>query len=407
MILKDTLKNIARLQREELEKQEIGVPRELLNSLDSGSSHAVIISGIRRCGKSTLLRQFMRKLKNYYYFNFEDPRLIGFEVSDFEKLDAVLKEVYGQSKYYFFDEVQNVLGWERFVRKMQDASKKFFITGSNASLLSKELGTKLTGRHISYELFPFSFAEMLDLRKIKPSLDSFNDYFGQGGFPEYLKYGNDAMLQQIFKDIINRDVVVRHKLRNSKLVEQLAFYLLSNSGKEFSHNQLKKMFNVGSTNTMTTYVSFFEDSYLIFTIPKFDYSYKKQLVNPKKIYAIDIGLAKTNSVSFSEDKGRTLENIVFLHLRRKHKDIYYFKGKNECDFLVKEKGKITEAYQVCYDLTEENKERELAGLKEAMETFKLKIGVIVTLKQKDKLDNIKVVPAWEWVLTTDQHDAFA
>lgn len=399
MILKDTLKEIVRLQREELEKQELGVPRKLLNSLDSKSSHAVIISGIRRCGKSTLLRQFMKRLDNFHYFNFEDQRLIGFEVGDFEKLDAAFRELYGESKHYFFDEIQNIPGWERFVRKMQDSGKKFFITGSNASLLSRELGTKLTGRHISYELFPFSFAEMLELRKIKPSLDSFKEYLSQGGFPEYLKYGDDAMLQQVFKDILNRDIVVRHGLRNSKLVEQLAFYLLTNSGKEFSYNKLRKMFDVGSTNTMTSYVSFFEESYLIFTVPKFDYSYKKQLINPKKAYAIDTGLAKVNSVSFSEDNGRMLENAAFLHLRRKHKDIYYFKEKGECDFLIKEKGKITNAFQICYELTEDNKEREIAGLKEAMEKFKLKTGIILTLKQKDDFGSIKVIPAWEWMLT--------
>jgi predicted AAA+ superfamily ATPase len=398
MILKDTLREIVQRQKEELGRQELGVPRELLNSPDSKSSHAAIISGIRRCGKSTLLRQLMKKLNNFYYFNFEDQRLIGFEVSDFEKLDAAFKELYGESKYYFFDEIQNIPGWERFVRKMQDSGKKFFITGSNASLLSRELGTKLTGRHMLYELFPFSFAEMLKLRKKKPSLDSFKDYLNQGGFPEYLKYGDDAMLQQVFKDILNRDIVVRHGLRNSKLVEQLALYLLANSGKEFSHNKLRKMFDAGSTNTMTSYVSFFEDSYIIFTIPKFDYSYKKQLVNAKKVYAIDTGLARVNSVSFSEDNGRMLENAVFLHLRRKHKDIYYFREKKECDFLVKEKGKITGALQVCYELTEDNKEREMAGLKEAMERFNLKTGIILTLKQKDDFGSIKVIPAWEWML---------
>src|SRR4030042_696403 len=269
MILKDTLMELAKLQREEMEKQEPGVPRELLNSLDSKSNHAIIISGIRRCGKSTLLRQFMKKLENFYYLNFEDQRLAGFEASDFEKLNDSFKELFGETKYYFLDEIQNVPGWERFVRKMQDAGKKFFITGSNASLLSRELGTKLTGRHITYELFPFSYLEMLKLRKLKPSPSSFEEYLIKGGFPEYLQHDNDAILQQLFKDILNRDIVVRHKLRKSKLVEQLALYLLSNSGKEFSYNQLKKMLNVGSTNTMTAYVSYFEESYLLFTIPKF------------------------------------------------------------------------------------------------------------------------------------------
>jgi predicted AAA+ superfamily ATPase len=398
MVLKDTLKNVVRLQRKELESAETGIPRDISKNIDMKIPHAIILSGVRRCGKSTLMRQIMKKMDNFHYFNFEDQRVLGFEVKDFEKMVSVLQEEFGNSKFFFLDEIQNVDGWERFVRSKQDLGNKFVITGSNASLLSRELGTRLTGRHITYELFPFSYAEMLQLESKKPSLDSFNEYMESGGFPEFLEYRKIEMLQELLNDIIVRDVITRYGLRETKTIKEMAIYLLTNVGKEFSYTNLAKHFSLGSTNTVISYVSYFEDSYLLFTVPKFDYSYRKQQVNPKKVYSIDVGLSRANSASFSKDKGRMLENIVFLGLRRKYKEIFYFKDKKECDFLVRERGKIKEAIQVCYELTEDNMERELSGLKEAMEKLKIDKGTIVTLSQDDNLGKITVKPVWKWLL---------
>ncbi len=397
MLLRKTLHDIAETQKKELSGKEKGIPREKDVLLDMNSHHALVISGIRRCGKSTLLRQVMDRQENACYFNFEDPRAAGFEVSDFEKLEEALKEVYGQSSRYFFDEIQNVEGWERFVRKLQDQNNKILITGSNASLLSRELGTKLTGRHLTYDLFPFSYTEMLRLTSKKNSPHSFEEYLQKGGFPEYLMYNDEAILQQLFNDIISRDIIVRHGIRNEKTVRDVALYLLSNTGKVFSYNQLKKIFGMGSVNTAISYVSYLQDSYLLFTIPVFSRSQKKQAVNPKKVYAVDTGIARANSLSFSKDKGRMLENIVFLHLRRQHREIYYFKGDNECDFLVREKGSIILAVQVCYELNEENKEREIKGLKEAVKSTGAGRGIIITMDQKDRIGSIEVMPAREWM----------
>lgn len=397
MILKDTLKGVLELQKAELEKQDIGIPRELARNIEFDPKNVLIISGIRRCGKSTLLKQLIKKYKNVNYCNFEDQLLVDFEIRDFEKLNGVFQEINKQTDCFFFDEIQNIPGWERFVRKMQDYGKKFVITGSNSSLLSKELGTKLTGRHITKELFPFSFQEMLVLKKEKPSLQSFNEYFILGGFPEYLIYGKTERLQHVFEDIILRDIVVRHRLKNAKLAKEVALYLLSNISKEISYNKLKLIFNLGSINTISSYVSYFEESYLLFTIPRFSYSYKKQIVNPKKVYCIDVGLARANSISFSEDKGRMFENLVFIHLRQKYKDIYYYREKNECDFLAREKGKIVEVIQACYELNEDNKAREINGIKEAIAQFNLKKGKIITLNQKDNFGDVEVIPVWEWL----------
>ena len=398
MILKDTLLKIVHAQQEGIKVPETTIARELKEALNLKIPHAQIISGIRRCGKSTLLRHLMKQIKKWYYFNFEDQRVVGFEVSDFEKLNDTLVEAYGQQDCYFLDEIQNVPEWERFVRRMLDEGKKFVITGSNASLLSKELGTRLTGRHLTYELFPFSYNEMLVFTSQKPSPDSYVDYSIRGGFPEFLKYNRNEMLQELFEDIITRDIIVRYGIRESMILKQLALYLISNLGKEFSYAALAKHFNLGSPNTIISYISYFEDCYLLFPISKFEYSYKKQIVNPKKIYCIDVGLAQANSVSFSSDKGRILENVVFLHLRRQYGEIYYFKGKKECDFIVKSRTKELQALQVCYELNDENKEREIGGVQEAMETLRIKRGVIITFQQEDKIEGIKVLPVWKWLM---------
>jgi len=396
MLLKETLREIVRLQRKELESMDIGIKRDILKDIDLKITHITILSGVRRCGKSTLLKQIMKDTKKFYYFNFEDQRALNFELNDFEKLDQIFHEEFGECNLYFFDEIQNVNSWEMFVRKMHDNGKKVIITGSNASLLSKELGTKLTGRHINYEVFPFSFSEILNFEKLKITQDSFKRYMRYGGFPEFLKYKKAEILQELLNDILVRDIIARYSLREAKILKEIAIHLLTNVGKEFSYTNLAKQFNLGSTNTVISYISYFEDSYLIFSIPKFDYSYRKRRVNPKKVYSIDVGLSNANSASFSEDLGRIFENVFFLALRRKYKEIYYFKGKRECDFLIKDGGRIVKAIQVCLSLNEENKEREIQGLKEAMNTLKLKDGVIVTLDQEDNLDGIEIKSFLKW-----------
>ena|SRR3989344_2847331 len=402
MILKETLRHITKTQKEELFLQEKTIEREKIKEIKIDINLAVILSGVRRCGKSTLLKQLIKKTRNFYYFNFEDPRANSFELTDFNKLNEVFQEEFGRSEYYFFDEVQNVAGWEIFVRSMLDKNKHFIITGSNASLLSKELGTKLTGRHIRFELMPFSFNEFLTLKNKRSSIESFEEYLTNGGFPQYLKIKRIEILQELFNDIIARDISVRHKIRNEKALNQLALYLLTNIGKEFSHNSLKKIFGI-SVNTIISFISYFEDAYILFTIPRFDYSYKKQLVNPKKIYAIDNGFVNANSSSFSGDKGKMLENAVFLSLRRKYKNIFYFQEKKECDFLVKENNKIVKAIQVCYQISEDNQEREFSGLIEALDKFNLKEGLILTYNQEDIINikgkSINIIPLWKWLLS--------
>ena len=392
---------IVKEQKKQILAAENTIIREALNQIPINLPYAIIISGIRRAGKSTLLQQLFQKFPDFYYFNFEDTRLIDFDASDFEKLDQILLEEYGPSKFYIFDEIQNIKSWEIFVRSRLDNGKQFFITGSNASLLSRELGTRLTGRHINVELFPFSYNEELQFYNKGSSIDAFDEYFRDGGFPEYLKYKQSAILQELLMDIIYRGIVIRHSIRDAKSLHELAIYLLANTGKEFSYNSMKKTFNFGSVNTAISYISYMEDSYLLFTIQKFDYSLKKQAVNEKKVYAIDNGIILSNSTSLSSDRGRLLENIVFIALRKKYRDIYYFRENGECDFVVRVGKQIIMAIQVCYEITSENKDREINGLIEALDAFKLNEGMILTYQQEDKIiihqKTIKVIPVWKWL----------
>jgi predicted AAA+ superfamily ATPase len=398
MILQSEIEASVLEQKQLLQQANVGLERGVLPEMSLLSDYVTIITGIRRCGKSTLMHQLMEGLnEEFAYFNFEDPRVFGFDVNDFVKLE----NVFGNQQVYFFDEIQNIENWELFVRKLHDQGKTVCITGSNASLLSKELGTRLTGRHLQKELFPFDYDEFCAYLEMEQDIESLDRYLELGGFPSYLKNGQLVYLQQLFRDILYRDIIVRHGVRNAKIIEGIALYLISNVGKEFSLNGIKKTFDVGSANSVADYVAWFEDSYLLFTLPRFSWSLKSIAVNPKKVYTIDTGFAQANSLSFSEDKGRLFENMIYLKLRREGKELYYFREKGECDFVVKEQQQVTTLIQACYELHPDNLQRELNGLKEAMDFFGLDHGTIVTRNQNDEfmLDGKKIsaVSADRWL----------
>lgn len=395
------IEQIVDSQKERLAGMTTGLIREF-KEYSSLTSHALIVSGIRRCGKSTLLQQIHKSIdQGSIYLNFEDPRLAGFDLSDFNRLQeiAVKQEI----TTWFFDEIQNVNQWESFVRFRLDEDNKIFITGSNASLLSKELGTKLTGRHITKELFPFSYAEYLAFKDQKSGTDSSETYLKTGGFPEYLKTGLSEILMYAFNDIIVRDIALRYNLKNSQTLQRLAVWLISNVGKPVTGNSLRKLFDISSSSSIMDYLSYFIDAYLFFLIPRFSYSPKVRLVNPKKVYCIDNGFIDVNSISFSDDRGRLLENMVFLHLRRQTSEIYYFSDKKECDFVVYQQGKLHGLYQVCWQMDQNNMDRELSGLVEAMNFFDVNTATIVTNNQSDTFVTegkiITALPFYQWATT--------
>ncbi len=401
MLLTSNILQIITAQKENLALKDNGLEREALQALPNLASHALIVSGVRRCGKSTLLFQLLSsKYPEALYLNFEDPRLYEFGNTDFVRLDEAIKE--RNSKVLMFDEIQIIPEWERYVRQKLDEDYKLVITGSNASLLSRELGTKLTGRQITKELFPFSYQEFIQYKKLHPSKSSLLKYLTTGGFPEYIKQGTDEILNYLLEDILIRDIAVRYNIRDIKTLQRLALYLISNVGKLVTGNRLKSLFDIGATSTVLEYLSHLEYSYLLHFIPKFSYSIRKQLANPRKVYAIDTGMITVNSGSFTEDHGRKFENLVFLHLRRTYKEIYYFAEKGECDFLVFKNGSIHQAIQVCYELTPDNLNREINGLVEALEFFNLENGAIVTAGQSDAFEKngkkVAVVTAHDFFL---------
>ncbi|MCC6127745.1 MAG: ATP-binding protein, partial [Chlamydiae bacterium] len=359
----------------------------------------IIISGVRRSGKSTIQRLLQKKLaKSDYYLNFDDERLIQFQVEDFQMLLEVFIELFGDQSVFYFDEIQNIEGWERFVRRLYEQRKKIYITGSNARLLSKELGTHLTGRYIQFEAYPLSFQEILQHKypdtfsnKLLSTTDigmiqrHFSNYLKNGGIPEYVKFEKPEYLRDLFEGIIYRDIVARHKISDEKPLRELAYYFASNIGKEFSYTKISKTIGLFSPNTVINYCYFFEQFYLFFFINRYSHSLKNQIQHNKKCYMIDPALIRTVGFRVSEDKGRLLENIVFLHLKMQGKEIYFHKDKKECDFILKEGLQIVQAIQVATHLSDEDvKNREIDGLIEAMGAYNLREGVILTENEQEK-----------------------
>jgi predicted AAA+ superfamily ATPase len=413
--MKDLLKTVIADQLK-LVWNDSFVRREFPEMLTKGED-IVVISGIRRCGKSTLLNQIRSSYREQdYYMNFDDERLLNFQVDDFQELHEIFIELFGQQTTFWFDEIQNVKGWERFVRRLHEYGNKVFITGSNATMLSRELGTHLTGRFVRHELFPFSFKEFLLLNKFEPNDKTifstegkaelrrlYNVYFLSGGFPYYLKFGDDNYLKSLYESILYRDVMARHNLTGEKELKELVYLLASNVARLFSNNRLAAAVGLKNATTMKNYLDFLQDTYLLFAVNKFDFSARKQLQNARKIYFIDNALIRKLGFIFSEDRGRFLENMVFIELKRRGKEIYYFKGKTECDFLVRDGIDITGAIQVCYTFGDkETRDREIKGLMEALVAYHLDNGWILTDDTEETLEQngkmIRIMPVWKWLI---------
>lgn len=400
-MLKDVLKSIMLSQQEWNVPDQKEIPREQFERFSSLPPFAYILTGARRSGKSTLLRQIMRHhgLKNY--FNLEDCRVAGFELSDFRILEELFSELFGNNSIFFFDDTQNVPEWERYVRDAIDRKKTVVMTGSNAQLLSRELGTKLTGRHLDFEVYPFSFREFLTYFKLSPGADSMALFLKKGGIPGYLDTGKEEIFSTLVSDILIRDIFSRYNLRNHDPYRKIVQFLLSNTGKDVSFNNLKNAFEIGSANSVMDFMNYLVDAYLIFLVPRYDTSLKVQARNPRKVYAIDQGLVNFSFVSGSPDERRLLENAVFLEMKRHGHEIWYYRGKKECDFISRGKGNSYSAIQVSWKVWEQNEKREIEGLLEAMNRLDLSEGTIVTFDQEDDLRRdgkwVRLVPAWKWM----------
>jgi uncharacterized protein len=384
-------------------RRDTGIERTQLAELERAAPlpHAVIISGLRRAGKSTLLAQLAHRLgeDKFYYVNFEDERFLGFEAGDANDLYSFLVELFGERGVFVVDEIQNVPAWEHFVRRFMDLGLKFYITGSNASLLGHELGSHLTGRYVPVELFPFSFAEFLRFRGYAaPDLTRLTtvdgarlqgylgEYLRLGGIPEPLKYPELPLARTLYDDVLYRDIATRYRIEEVRALKELAFYLMSNPAGLVSFNKLKEQLRLGSVNTVKNYVEYLENSWLVFTTNVYDFSVKRQQVAPKKVYAIDTGLASTVGFSFSPNTGKLLENLVFLALRRRTHEIYYYRSPAgfEVDFYLPE---TRELIQVSQNLAQPaTREREVRALTDALRALGLSRGLILADANAEPLE---------------------
>lgn len=423
--MKDVIKNIiADFHKRQSPKY---VERHQIVPINSGKIISVI--GARRSGKTYFLYQLMDKLPSeverneIIYINFEDERL-NIKADNLNLIIESYYELYPDKKkplYFFFDEIQNIPDWEKFVRRIYDTvSKNIFITGSSSKLLSKEIASSLRGRSVSYEIYPLTFDEYLKFKDIDSTdisstrnkskiINSFSRYMYNGGFPETINYDKELRLKtlQSYLDVMTyRDIIERYEIKNPTALKYFIKKSLSNVSSYLSVNKLfNELKSTGiklSKDSIYEFINYANDSYLFFLVNIFSESVNIQNTNDKKLYCIDNGLANIVSFRFSEDKGRMLENIVYLHLKKKGYNIFYFFNKRECDFIIQNGTKIKYTIQACFELNSNNREREVQGLVEAMKYFKLKNGLILTNDQIEeiKVEELKITvkPVWKWVL---------
>ena len=414
MVTKDLLRQVIYEQREL--NEPLGVKRKIFQE-QVVAPEVLVISGVRRCGKSVLMQQIRAgQVEQDYCLCFDDDRLLHFEVSDFQTMCDVFAEDFGMQSTFYLDEIQLIEGWERFVDRLYSHHNKVFITGSNAYLLSKEFGTLLTGRHLTQELWPMSLLEYMELRNEKwqksdlyttvgkaKLVNMQNAYLQEGGFPQYLQTRNPRYLKELYNDIIYRDIVVRHKLPSDRQIREMVYYLASNFTHRFTYLSVAKATGIKSSETVQDYIRYLEEAYLVGVLTKYDYKVGEQLKSPKKIYFVDNGLVGQIGFSFSSNMGPRLENAVYVELRRREDEVFYYQDKWECDFIVKENANIVKAYQVTVSLADnETRRREIEGLVAAMDTFGLKEGAIITLDESEEvtLNNgrmIHVMPFYKWI----------
>ena len=417
MNMKELLKQIIFEQQEYCKNiAQDTVPREIEEEW-LATMEILIVTGIRRCGKSVMLQQMRDKLpERDFFFNFDDERLVNFTVSDFHTLQECFFELFGEQHIYYFDEIQNVEGWEAFVRRLYNEGNKVIVTGSNARMLSRELGTHLTGRYITVEIFPFSFREFLLLANVEPEkkdfymtskrsilLGRFKEYMDKGGFPKYLQSSSSRYLSSLYDSIIFRDVMARNGLNNDKEMQELVFYLASNATKRITYTSLGKIVGIRHSETVKNYLEYIEQTYMIFQLMKYSPSVKVQMLNPKKIYFIDNAIVNRIGFNATDNMGVKLENMVFVELKRRGYDVFYHADKKECDFVVREGVRIRGAYQVTIAMNgEKTRKREIEGLIEALDAYDLNEGYILTMEDKEKLQVdgkwVHVLPTWEWML---------
>jgi len=383
------------------------------------SNLAQIVIGVRRSGKSTLCGKFIRQNHvEFAYVNFDDDRLEELKSTDFDNVLDALYQIYGNFKYLFLDEVQNIKGWQLFVNKMLRQKVHLFITGSNSKLLSSELTTHLTGRHNKIELYPFSFSEYGSMKGVElHSLSTkakalrkkaLNEYLLDGGFPELMNEQNKrGYIEALLNSIIKNDIAKRFRIKYIEVLRRLAAYLSDNFCQEFVASELAKMFGV-SDHTIENYYSYLKEAFLLQGVHKFSYK-SKERVRSEKVYVVDLAFISEREGTFStENLGWRLENVVYIELLRRFRpqytDVFYYRDKQwEVDFVIAKEGKVEQLIQVSYDVSaEKTLKREISGLVRAAEMFKCENLFLINFDTEQDFEKnghtIHVVPATEWLV---------
>lgn len=416
---------------------ETGVPRNFyLDQLKEflSARQVMVVIGPRRSGKSFVMRQFAKWLiaekgidrKNILFINFEDPRLPEMNARELDQIfNYYLESLAPQGELFvFLDEIQEVAGWERWVRTMHELNKAtLIISGSNADLLSQELATSLTGRHLNITVFPLSFKEYLSFHDIllKDKLDMvhnettikglFRRYLEEGAYPAAVLAPRETreILLSYFEDILNKDLIRRYKIRKAEKLKALARFYLTQVASLCTHNSIARFLEI-TPNTVEKFSGYLETSYLVFFLKRFSFKLKEQEKSPRKVFSVDTGLANTVGFKFSENLGRSAENLVFLELLRKKAanpllEIYFWKDihHREVDFVVKEALDIKELIQVSWNISKApTRDRELRSLLKAMEDLKLSEALVITEEEEAeetiKGKKIGFIPIWKWLL---------
>ncbi|MBU0504501.1 MAG: ATP-binding protein [bacterium] len=394
--------------------QKSSLPREY--NLKIPKKNALALIGVRRCGKSFSAANLLTdNLQKNLCVNFEDPFFIN--NSENHILDDLVS-VFTEYKQHIpqtilFDEIYHIKGWERWIRKNIDLDNyQIILTGSSAQMLSSELASSLTGRCLTETIWPLSFKEYLTFSQNKYStqnefIAALRDYMLWGGFPDVVLCADtnqkQALLQQYLSDILYKDIVTRYEIRSPRYLEQIINFYLTNASNLHSYNSVRKAFGM-NVDTVGDYTRYAQMCFLLFEVPRYHKNLKVQSRDQKKIYIVDTGLRNANVTTFTEDKGLLAENIVYIELRRRLQNVYYFKEHCEVDFVTVNKNAPNQAIQVCYDNLENEKtrNREIESLIECLQFTGLKQGLILTLNieetEKVKNKTIKYIPLYKWLL---------
>ena len=416
------MKDILIEQREILE-EKIKNTRVIERERKNGFLKSALIkvtTGVRRCGKS-FFTYLILKEKPFGYVNFDDERILTDKP---QKILSALLEIYGKStKILFFDEIQNLEKWELFVNRLHREGYNLFLTGSNAKLLSRELATHLTGRHYSIELFPFSFREYLKATDFRENLKiergkalvkhELGNYMKTGGFPEIVveKENPKIYLRELFRDISEKDIILRYNVRYRRTFKEIASAVVSNTSSLISFNKIKNNFGLRSEHTAKNYIEYLREAYIVILLDKFSTKPKEIERSQKKIYAIDMGFANFAGFKLSENKGKLMENLVAVELLRRKSywhnewELYYWRDyqQREVDFLIKEGPRIKQLIQATYASSlDEIEKRELRSLIKASKLLKCNNLLCITWDYESeeffKGKKIKFLPLWKWLL---------